>query len=255
LKEHITEIIGEHPGYGRRRILPELEERTGETINHKRLRRLLDETDLAMKRSVPDHEPSELRRMVDARRGELDLVSGREFGPLEAFSTDFTELQYHGGTRKAHLMALVDLSTRWAAGWAVGPAANRQLALACWTHACERLRSRRGGTAGMIVHQDLDSVYTSYAWTRRLLIEDEVRISYSENGANDNPWIESVWSRLKTELKSEITEAPTLDALEEVIDRHFEYYNHDRRHSAIGYVPPNEYLETLSKNGKIAAPN
>ncbi|TQE92545.1 MAG: transposase, partial [Spiribacter salinus] len=41
LMSHIRAIIQEHPGYGYRRILPELEERTGQTVNHKRLRRLL----------------------------------------------------------------------------------------------------------------------------------------------------------------------------------------------------------------------
>ena len=142
MKDHIVDIIREHPGYGRRRILPELEERTEQTINHKRLRRLLDETDLAMRRCVPDNEPSELRQIIDERRGDLDLVSGRDFGPLEVLSTDFTELQYDGGTRKAYLMAMVDISSRWVPGWAVGPSRNRSLALACWEKCCQPRCSR-----------------------------------------------------------------------------------------------------------------
>lgn len=255
MKAFIVDIIEEHPGYGRRRILPELEERAAKTINHKKLRRLLDEHDLAMRRCIPTSQPSELRQLLDLKRGELNLVHDRDFGPLEALSTDFTQLQFNGATRRAWLMAMVDISSKWIAGWAVGSSADRSLALRCWEHASRRLSARRGDISGMIVHQDLDSVYTSYAWARRLLIEDEVRISYSENGANDNPWIESVWARLKTELGSEITEAPTLQALEEVIDRHFEYYNNQRRHSAIGYRPPNEHLKLQRKNGKIASLN
>ena len=35
LMKCVREIIGEHPGYGYRRILPELEERTGKTVNHR----------------------------------------------------------------------------------------------------------------------------------------------------------------------------------------------------------------------------
>lgn len=45
-------------------------------------------------------------------------------GPLEAFSTDFTELSYRGGNRKAYLMAVVDLESKYVPGWAVGPSAN-----------------------------------------------------------------------------------------------------------------------------------
>jgi hypothetical protein len=33
--DHVREIIAEHPGYGYRRILPELEERTSQTVNHR----------------------------------------------------------------------------------------------------------------------------------------------------------------------------------------------------------------------------
>ncbi len=43
LKTRLREVIGEHPGYGYRRLNPELEARTGQRINHKRLRRLLRE--------------------------------------------------------------------------------------------------------------------------------------------------------------------------------------------------------------------
>ena len=48
-----------------------------------------------------------------------------------------------------------------------------------------------------IIHHDLDSVYTSYRWLEAMLLDDEMRISYSENGAKGNPWIESLWGRTK----------------------------------------------------------
>jgi putative transposase len=41
LKERIVSVIEEHPAYGYRRIGRELEERDGERVNHKRLRRVL----------------------------------------------------------------------------------------------------------------------------------------------------------------------------------------------------------------------
>ncbi len=39
LKEELHSVIVDHPGYGYRRLEPELEARTGRRINHKRLRR------------------------------------------------------------------------------------------------------------------------------------------------------------------------------------------------------------------------
>jgi transposase len=58
LMSQVREIIQEHPEYGYRRILPELEERTGRTVNHKRLRRLLSEHELALPRQMPKRSPS-----------------------------------------------------------------------------------------------------------------------------------------------------------------------------------------------------
>ncbi|MFO8232487.1 MAG: integrase core domain-containing protein, partial [Longimonas sp.] len=65
----------------------------------------------------------------------------------------------------------------------------------------------------------------------------------SERGAKGNPWIESLWGRTKAEIGSRIAEAPSLPALRTVFDERFRYYNQERRHSSIGYVPPGEHLE------------
>jgi transposase InsO family protein len=80
-----------------------------------------------------------------------------------------------------------------------------------------------------------------------MLLDDEMRVSYSENGAKGNPWIESLWGRTKAEIGSWITEASSLPALQTVFDERFRYYNRERRHSSIRYIPPREHLgQTLS---------
>ena len=111
LMKCVREIIGEHPGYGYRRILPELEERTGQTVNHKRLRRLLSEHKLGLSRQASKHSPSPVQEILGEAAGDLNLVADLDPGPLEAFSTDFTELSYADGNRKAYLMAVLDLES------------------------------------------------------------------------------------------------------------------------------------------------
>jgi transposase InsO family protein len=191
---------------------------------------------------MPKRSPSPVDKILEEASGSLNLVEGRDPGPLEAFSTDFTEVRYANGARKAHLMAVVDLESKYACGWAVGPSANRELALHCWNRVREQMRSLDVDLNGRIIHHDQDSVYTSYQWLRTILLEDSMRVSYSENGAKGNPWIESLWGRTKTEIGSRIAEAQSLLALQEVLDRRFQYYNQERRHSSIGYVPPHEHL-------------
>jgi hypothetical protein len=84
-------------------------------------------------------------------------------------------------------MAAARLESKYVPGWAVGPSANRKLAMRCWEQVCERLTSLGEGLDGKIIHHDLDSVYTSYRWLRATLLDDEMRVSYSENGAKGIP--------------------------------------------------------------------
>jgi hypothetical protein len=141
LKERVVEVIEDHPDYGYRRILPELEARWQEAVNHKRLRRLLGTWDLSLRRRVSVPKKSGVRQVLDHGKGQLNLVRGWEPGPLEMLTTDFTELRYAGGREKAHLMVMLDRTSEWAPGWAVGESANRALALRCWQSTVERLES------------------------------------------------------------------------------------------------------------------
>jgi transposase InsO family protein len=252
---HIRAIIREHPGYGYRRILPELRERTGERVNHKRLRRLLSEHELGLTRCLPKKRPSPVRQILREATGKLNLVNqytstDRTPAPLEVLSTDFTELRYSEGQRKAYLMTMLDVGSRVALGWSVGPSPNGALARTCLERARRRTNDLQRNLQGTIVHSDQDSVYTSYAWLREVLLGQGMRVSYSDRGARGNPWIESLWGRLKTELGSRIDQARSLPALREIISDHLRYYNRDRRHSSIGNVPPLDRLTTTVHQGK-----
>jgi len=256
LKGKVLQVVEEHPAYGYRRIKVELEVRHGIKVNHKRLRRLLSEWDLALKRQVARPRPSGVRRILKEAEGKLNLIRGWDPEPFKVLCTDFTELRYAGGTRKAYLMAMIDPGSGWAAGWAVGRSANRELALRCWEAAKESLAKAGQDPQGLIVHHDQDSVYTSYRWLSRLLIEDKVVVSYCERGAKDNPWMESFWAHFKGENASLFLEASTLEELEWVIERQINYYNCERRHSRLAYRSPMEYLisagfipETLVESG------
>jgi transposase InsO family protein len=158
-------------------------------------------------------------------------------------------------------MAVARLESKFVPGWAVGPSANRKLAMRCWEQVRERMTSLGEELDEKIIHHDLDSVYTSYRWLRAILLDDGLRISYSENGAKGNPWIESqrrnfCEGRTKAEIGSRITEASSLPNLRTVFDERFICYNRERRRSSIGYVPPREHLgqtlDTLESEPQIA---
>lgn len=250
LRERILTIIGEHPDYGYRRIVPELVECVGKPINHKRVRRILSGYELGLPRCLPASTPSRVQTLIREVGASADLVKGRSFAPFQAFSTDFTELVYAHGQQKAWGMVLLDIESRWAGGWAVAPRRHRQTAQS----ALDRLRSEMvpygRDLEDVIIHHDKDSVYTSHDWLRQVLLKDRGRLSYAEHGAKDNPWIESFWGRMKTEIGSLLWEAQTLDEVRGIVDRRMNYYNRRRRHSALDYRPPEVFLR-LTVNGEI----
>ncbi len=92
------------------------------------------------------------------------------------------------------------------------------------------------------MHHDQDPVYTGYDWTGQLLLVDQVRLSYTLNGAKDNPEMESFIGRFKTENRSLLLDAQTVTELRDVVVERIDYYNSQRRHSSLGYQPPLAYL-------------
>lgn len=241
LRDVIRGIIKDHPGYGWRRIQPELEARVGHAVNHKRLKRVMQDANLGLARCIPKLKTSPIRQIIESKRGELNLVHKAVLTPLGAVSTDFTELQYSGG-RKAWLMVTIDIVTKVVLGWSVGRSRNRSLALHCWDKTCETLGVLGTSPVDMLVHSDLDAVYTSYDWLCAVLLTSQARLSFSENGAKHNPWVESFWGRLKTEIGSLITEAEDLTDLHNVLAAALDYYTHERRHSALGNLTPAAFL-------------
>ena len=61
-----------------------------------------------------------------------------------------------------------------------------------------------------------------------------------------------IWSsnRVKTEGHSLFLEAQTIGELISVVDGRMCYYNTERRHSSLGYVPPLTYIEQVRCEGE-----
>jgi transposase InsO family protein len=148
--------------------------------------------------------------------------------PFQVWYTDFTEIwyaggnkkaylmpMYAGGNKKAYLMPILDHNTKWVAGWAVEKHKNTALALESLNMAHENLGEVGVSLEDRFLHHDQDSVYTGYRWLQAVLIRERAKISFSENGAKGNTYMESL---------------------------QIEYYNAQRRHSTLGYLAPQTYI-------------
>lgn len=250
LKPILEEIIRAHPEYGVPRIMPELREVYDVHVNHKVIERLLQQWDLSLLRSIQRPQPSAVRRAIIAAGERANLVAQlRDIALFQVLYTDFTALRYADGQSKAWLMPLQGHASKLVYGWAVGRHANTTLALQAWQRAKTTLQQLGHSWTGMIIHHDRDAVYTGYGWTAQLLLEDRVRLSYALRGARDNPQIESFNGHFKGENHSLLLEPQTLSELQTVVARRIQYYNQERRHSSIGYVPPLTYIKRYRSDG------
>jgi transposase InsO family protein len=242
----LEEILREHPSYGIPRITPELGDRYGRRINHKVIQELLHLWDLSMLRKARRPKPSRIRQVILAAGNKANLVKGKdEIGLFEVSYTDFTEIPYADGHKKAHLMPIIGHVCKMAYGWALGESADTMLALEAWNMTKKTFQRLDVTYEGMIMHHDQDSVYTGHMWTGQLLLRDKVRLSYALNGAKDNPEMESFNGHFKQEGNSLFLDARDMEELKAAVSRQMKYYNTKRRHSSLGYVSPIVYIEDL----------
>jgi len=110
-------------------------------VNHKRLRRLLSEWDLALKTQVARPRGGEEDSQGSKRQPQPD--PGLRALAVAVSVHGFTEIRYAGGTKKAYLMVLIGpTSGCWVAGWTVGKSANQESALKCSEMANHNLAAR-----------------------------------------------------------------------------------------------------------------
>ena len=136
----------------------------------------------------------------------------------------------------AYLCAFQDMGTKHVVGWHVGATMPEELV----TTALQRAFFAQPPTPGLLVHSDRGGQYCGNAY-RKLLHDHQALRSQSRRGdCYDNAQAKSLWSRLKTEVL-EWREWPVFadlaDAQASVAD-YFDYYNHERLHSSIGYQTP-----------------
>lgn len=239
-------IAREHPAYGILRTTVELRERYDQVVNHKVVQRLLQLWDLALLRSARAPKPSRVRQVIMVAGQRANLVAQMtQVGLFQVAYSDFTALRFADGRRKVYLMPIIGHTCKMAYGWAVGEQANTALALEAWEMAKATFHKHDIVYEGMVVHHDQDPVYTGYRWTGQLLLEDKVLLSYTLNGAQDNPEMESFNGRFKVEGHSLFLDARNVAELRAVVAERMHYYNSERRHSSIGYLSPLTYIERV----------
>jgi len=135
-----------------------------------------------------------------------------------------------------YLAVILDLFTRKVVGWAMRDHLRAELTIAALTMAIQRRRP----AAGLIHHSDRGSQYAAGDYRDILQAAAVVQSMSRKGNCWDNAPMESFFGTLKTELVRQ-DEYPNRDAARRDLFAYIEgYYNRQRRHSAIGYITPEQ---------------
>ena len=238
----IERIVVEFSGYGYRRVAKELKRR-GTRVNSKVIRRLMRERGLGckQKRGFVVHTtdsnhpypiyPNRIKGLIVTRLNQVWIA-------------DITYVRILRGF--AYLAAILDKLSRKVIGYAVSRTINRALTL----DALKMAVKNRKPAPGCMHHSDRGVQYAAHEYVDSLK-EHHFEISMSAKG---NPYDNAMAESFMKTYKYEEVYLSDYETFEDVVRNAARFiedvYNAKRLHSAIGYVPPNEFeSEWWRKNG------
>lgn len=233
--EQIRQAQTKHRGrYGRRRMTPEVSEALGRKINHKRIGRLMREHDLQSRKRRPFRV-----RTTDSKHDHpiAPNVLERDFAataPDQKWLVDMTYVPTAEGW--LYLALVLDLFARKIVGWAMSETMPQELTI----EALQVALGWRDPPTGLIHHSDRGSQYAAKSY-RKVLKARGITVSMSRKGdCWDNAPMESANGTLKVECVHGENFKTRAEAKQAIIE-YIGYYNTERRHSSLGYVPPSQF--------------
>ena len=234
LRAEIQRLAAQYPTYGYRRIRALLL-RQGYTVEYKRVARLMKEENL----SVSVKRVCQTTRSFEGPESWIDRVQSLEISRQDqVWVGDITYVRLK--RRFVYVAVLMDIFTRMIRGWQVSRHLNTSLTLKPLQEALLESGSPE------IHHSDQGVQYLSTVYLSTLK-EHGIEISLARRG---RPWESGYAERLIRTLKEEEVHLNDDEDITEARQRigHFitHVYHHKRPHSALGYLTPMEFQQTLS---------
>jgi putative transposase len=241
--EMVEKIFFEHKGrYGSRRILAELKAQ-GMQIGRLGVRKSMQKKALKaiQPRSFVPKTTDSTHRKGNSPNLVLNQCQERCLqtdAPNQVCYSDITYLPMQDASF-TYLCIGADLFSRRIVGWQIEKNLEEMLVIT----ALKKALQSRNPAPGLIVHSDRGGQYVSNA-LRKVIKKWHCRQSMSRaDNCYDNAVAESLFSRFKAELLQTGTFLSIEDARTEIFEYIEIYYNHIRRHSALGYQSPNQLEE------------
>jgi putative transposase len=213
------------PFYGSRRMTAALE-RSGETVNRKRVQRLM-----ALMGLEPIFPRPRTTTAAPGARAYPYLLRDRELTRVdEVRSSDITYVPMRHGFM--YLTAVIDWFSRYVLSWRLSNTLEGRFCLEALEEALSKGRPE-------IFNTDRGSQFTSREYTGRL---EEAGVAVSRDGrgrALDDVFVERLWRSVKYE-DIYIKDYERVIELESGLSAYFRFYDEERPHQSLGYRTPGE---------------
>jgi putative transposase len=234
LMPQVRAVFREHKRrYGARRIARELSAR-GTSCGKHRAARLMREMGLEaiQPKSFRPRTTESRHRLGYSPNLLLNTPPPEEINRVWVGDITYVPLVGNGFL---YLALLMDLYSRRIVGWELGPNMKEALVLSALRFA---IAGRQPGS-DLIHHTDRGGQYAGNEY-RRVLARARMRQSMSRaDNCYDNALMESCFGTVKRELEMERYDSEPIARKE--ISGYLRYYNTRRRHSALGYLAPEEF--------------
>jgi len=237
LRDRIQKLSLAYPQHGSRRIA-KLLSAEGQTVNRKRVQRLMREDNLLVlrkRRYVVTTDSRHTYAVYPNLAGEIEATAANQL-----WVADITYVRLRESF--IYLAVILDAWSRRVVGWNLGETLTADLALA----ALEMALKDRAVTPGIVHHSDRGVQYCSQRYTDKLR-DYQFRISMSRAGnPYDNALAESFMRTLKCEEVYLTAYRDAEDARQRISRFLDDYYNRRRLHSSLGYRTPEAYERQAS---------
>lgn len=223
--------------YGMRRIRAALEIEQGLIVNTKLVLRIMRELGI---KGLPGPRKG-IKNLKNAPTCE-DLVE-RNFtasAPNQLWLTDITEHPTTEG--KIYCCVVLDMCSRKVVGWAI----DRRCEAALVNDALAKAGATRSRGGRTVIHSDHGSQFTSWAFTENVRKLGLISSMGTAGDCYDNAPMESFWGSMQIELLNRQKWRTNLELALAIADYIEHFYNPTRRHSALGYLTPNEFEDLQS---------